>query len=131
MYTSRADYILSLYQVQEERIKHNRTPEETEKANARAARAPKSPYRAWGAKSDHNKGKDSSYRRTTQGKGKTAHNRGEREDSGYEKPLSDKDKAIKTKQGADRPRQNPQKAKNFARKQARKEAKRRRDIYGD
>lgn len=130
MYTSRADYILSLYQdVQEERIKHDRTPEEKEKASERAARPPKNPYRSWGSRSAHGGKKDPSYRRRTAGKGKTAHSTKGKEDSGYEKPLSAKDQAIKDKQGSGRKRQNPTKAKNWAAKQRRKEAKRRRSLY--
>ena len=130
MYQTRAEYVLSLYT--EERIRHDRTKEETEKAIERAARPQKNPYRAWGTNKAPGQRRDATSRRRTVGGGKTA--RGEKRHSepgspGYSKPLSDAEREMQRKHSPNRERQNPTKARNVARREAKKQRARNRERY--
>jgi hypothetical protein len=137
MYQSRAEYILSLYEQEydkdpSKKIRHDRTPEEAKKAAERGASAPSNPYKSWGSSSGsggHNRGKDQSYRRRTAGKHKTDHTRKhyDPDSKGYSRPLSDEEKDIQSKHSPSRERQDKTKARNFARRQAKKERARNRD----
>lgn len=122
MIQTRAEYILSLYnnvseKMSDEEAKRQQKEREAEKIYRAGAHGPSNPHRAWQKPVRH---KEGSARRATAGKpGKTAHKR-KGKVSG-EQPMTPLQKKIAGEYGPHRERQSPQKAKNWAAKQKRKQ----------